>query len=116
MTGLLDHLIIVPILLPLVSGAVMLLLEERHRILKGGIGVATTLGLLAVSIMLLRLADLPHAGPDGSAVSVYQLGNWPAPFGIVLVLDRLSALMLVLTSVLGIASLLYALARWNRAG
>ncbi len=116
MTGLLDHLIIVPILLPLVSGAVMLLLEERHRILKGGIGVATTLGLLAVSIMLLRLADLPPAGPDGSAVSVYQLGNWPAPFGIVLVLDRLSALMLVLTSVLGITSLLYSLARWHRAG
>ena len=56
------------------------------------------------------------AGPDGSAVRVYQLGNWPAPFGIVLVLDRLSALMLVLTSVLGIASLLYSLARWHRAG
>ena len=40
----------------------MLLLDERHRILKGGIGVATTVALLAVSIMLLRLADLPTAG------------------------------------------------------
>ena len=66
--------------------------------------------------MLLRLADMPPAGPDGSAVSVYQLGNWPAPFGIVLVLDRLSALMLVLTSVLALASLLFSLARWHRAG
>lgn len=116
MSGWTDHLIIVPILLPLISGAVMLLLEERRRILKGAIGMATTISLLIVSIALLRMADMPPTGPDGSAVKVYQLGNWPAPFGIVLVLDRLSALMLVLTSVLGVASLLYSLARWHRAG
>lgn len=116
MTGMLDHLIIVPILLPLVSGAVMLLLNERRRFLKGAIGVATTVALLVVSIALLRQADLLPAEPNGPAVTVYQLGNWPAPFGIVLVLDRLAALMLVLTSVLGITSLLYSLARWHRAG
>jgi multicomponent K+:H+ antiporter subunit D len=115
-TGMMDHLIIVPILLPLVSGALMLLLAERRRVLKGVIGVATTFALLAVSVMLMRLADMPPAASSGSAVTVYQLGNWPAPFGIVLVLDRLSALMLVLTSVLGLASLLYSLARWHRAG
>jgi multicomponent K+:H+ antiporter subunit D len=113
---MMDHLIIMPILLPLASGAVMLLLAERRRILKAVIGVATTVALLAVSVMLLRLADMPPAASGGSAVTVYQLGNWPAPFGIVLVLDRLSALMLALTSVLGLASLLYALARWHRAG
>jgi multicomponent K+:H+ antiporter subunit D len=112
-SGLLDHLIIAPILLPLVSGAVMLLLNERRRALKGGIGVATTVALLIVAIVLLRQADVM---PAGSGVTTYQLGNWPAPFGIVLVLDRLSALMLVLTSVLGIAALLYSLARWHRAG
>ena len=113
MTGMMDHLTILPILLPLVSGAVMLLLDEHRRPLKGMIGVATTVALLIVSVALLRQADM---APPGSGVSTYQLGNWPAPFGIVLVLDRLSALMLVLTSVLGIASLLYSLARWHRAG
>ncbi|EIM24625.1 monovalent cation/H+ antiporter subunit D [Microvirga lotononidis] len=113
MKDMIDHLIIVPIVLPLVSGALMLLLEERRRALKGGIGIATTVILLVVSIFLLQQAD--EMAP-GSGVRTYQLGNWPAPFGIVLVLDRLAALMLVLTSVLGIASLLYALARWHRAG
>ncbi len=113
MTGLMDHLIIMPILLPLVSGAVMLLLDERSRGLKGGIGIATTAALLIVSIVLLRQADMM---PPGPGARTYQLGDWPAPFGIVLVLDRLSALMLVLTSVLGIASLLFSLARWHRAG
>ncbi|WP_114944576.1 monovalent cation/H+ antiporter subunit D [Microvirga calopogonii] len=113
MKDMMDHLIIVPIVLPLISGAAMLLLEERRRSLKGGIGIATTVILLIVSLVLLQQAD---ATAPGSGVRTYQLGNWPAPFGIVLVLDRLSALMLVLTSVLGIASLLYALARWHRAG
>jgi multicomponent K+:H+ antiporter subunit D len=116
MTGMADHLIIVPILLPLISGALMLLLDERRRALKGGIGVVTTVALLIVSAMLLRVADMAPAASGGSVAKVYQLGNWPAPFGIVLVLDRLSALMLVLTNVLGIASLLYSLARWHRAG
>src|SRR5690606_20105807 len=38
----------------------------------------------------------------------YAMGNWAPPFGIVLVLDRLSALMLVTTSVLAFFSLWYA--------
>ncbi|WP_262031176.1 monovalent cation/H+ antiporter subunit D [Microvirga sp. Mcv34] len=108
-----DHLIIVPIVLPLISGALMLLLEERRRSLKAGIGIATTVILLVVSLVLLQQAD--EIAP-GTGLRTYQLGNWPAPFGIVLVLDRLAALMLVLTSVLGVATLLYALARWHRAG
>src|SRR5690606_31821616 len=110
MMSLADHLIIVPILLPLVTGAVMLLLNERRRVLKGIIGMAATVALLIVSIILLRAADMMPTEAGETAVKVYELGNWPAPFGIVLVLDRLSALMLVLTSVLGIAALLYALA------
>jgi multicomponent K+:H+ antiporter subunit D len=111
-----SHLIIVPVLLPLVCGAVMLLLEERRRVLKGAIGLASTVALLIVTMMLLRMADAPAVQPGGGFVGVYPLGNWPAPFGIVLVLDRLSALMLVLTAILGVASLLYSLARWHRAG
>jgi multicomponent K+:H+ antiporter subunit D len=58
------------------------------------------------------------AAPDGmpSRIGVYRLGNWPAPFGIVLVADRLSALMLLLTSIPAAASLVFSLARWHRAG
>src|SRR5690606_41442261 len=42
--------------------------------------------------------------------------NWEAPFGIVLVADRLSALMLVLVGVLSFCVALYAEAGWSRAG
>jgi hypothetical protein len=48
---------------------------------------------------------------------VYRLGDWPAPFGIVLVLDRLSALMVLLTAVLALIVLLYAIATgWDARG
>src|SRR5690606_2213561 len=46
----------------------------------------------------------------------YRLGDWPAPFGIVLVLDRLSALMLVLTAAVALFSLLHAVQGQDRAG
>jgi multicomponent K+:H+ antiporter subunit D len=49
-------------------------------------------------------------------VAVYLPGNWPVPYGIVLVADHLAAMMLALTAVLGLASLSYASARWDRAG
>ena len=47
---------------------------------------------------------------------MYSLGDWAAPIGIVLVADRLAALMVLLTAVLGLAALVFALARWHRAG
>ena len=103
-------LVIAPIILPLLAGAGMLLLNgERHRTLVAGLNVAGTLALVCIAALLLGLSD------SGSRI-VYRLGNWPAPFGIVLVLDRLSALMLLLSNVLALASAVFSLARWHRAG
>jgi multicomponent K+:H+ antiporter subunit D len=110
------HLVIVPIILPLVAGALLLLFDERRHGLKATISVVSTLALVVVSVVLLRVADTTATATEGVATSVYLLGNWPAPFGIVLVLDRLSALMLVLTSILALASLVFALARWHKGG
>ncbi|WP_136162701.1 monovalent cation/H+ antiporter subunit D [Sphingomonas flavalba] len=113
MSGWAAHLAIAPILLPLVVSAATLLFDERRRKLKRWMSFATTGALLAIAIALLRATD-----PYGVAAAplVYRLGDWAAPFGIVLVVDRLSALMLLLTSILGFTSLFYALARWDRAG
>src|SRR6185503_16859542 len=44
------------------------------------------------------------------------LGNWPAPFGIVLVADRLAAVMVLLATLLGAAALVFSLARWHSIG
>jgi multicomponent K+:H+ antiporter subunit D len=108
-----DHLMIAPIVLPLLAGAGLLLLDERYRRIRASISVASAFALIAVAVALLVMSDT--ATPE-SQIGVYRLGNWPAPFGIVLVVDRLSALMLLLTSILASAAVVFSLARWHRAG
>ena len=108
------HLIILPIILPMISGASMLLLGgSEQRTAKAVINVISTIALMVIALILLIRVDVP-AGE--SPVSVYLLGNWSAPFGIVLVVDRLSALMVMLTTVLAMASLIFSLARWHKMG
>ncbi|ODT08501.1 MAG: monovalent cation/H+ antiporter subunit D [Mesorhizobium sp. SCN 65-20] len=110
--GVSPHLVILPILLPMAAGALLLLFEERRHKLKAGINIVATVLLLVLSIWLLRLVDTS----GGPVTHVYRLGDWPAPFAIVLVLDRLSALMMMLASVLAAASLVFSLARWHKGG
>lgn len=112
MNSIAHHLMIAPIALPLVAGAIMLALGGDRRTLNASLNVITTIALVAIAITLLCAADASPLGISG----VYRLGNWPAPFAIVLVFDRLSAAMLLLTSILALATLVFALARWHRVG
>ena len=105
-----SHLIVAPILLPLVTAALLLMFDERKRKLKMAINSISIIGLIVIAFTLLGVAS-----DKAPAADVYLIGNWPAPFGIVLVLDRLAALMLVLTSVLAMAALSFALAHWHKA-
>jgi multicomponent K+:H+ antiporter subunit D len=116
MTRWIDHLIIVPVVLPLFAAAAMLLIDERRHVVKAMINVVAILVLGGVSLALLQLADMQTTGAASVHVGVYRLGDWPAPFGIVLVIDRLAAVMLVLTSVLALATAVFSLSRWHLAG
>ncbi|MEX3777750.1 monovalent cation/H+ antiporter subunit D [Pseudomonas sp. MYb118] len=111
--NVMTHLIAAPILLPLLTAAIMLMLGEKHRPLKARINLFSSLLGLGISVLLLQWTQT--TGVPGS-IGVYLPGNWQAPFGIVLVVDRLSALMLVLTGIIGVSALIFALARWDRAG
>lgn len=113
MNRLADNLLIAPVVLPLFAGAVMLALGgERRRNVNAAINVVSTFALVGIAIALLRGADAVPAGLAG----MYRLGNWPGPFAIVLVLDRLAALMLLVTSLLAAAAVVFSLARWHRMG
>ena len=108
-----DHLVIAPIVIPLLAGGSMLMFEGRRREVVAGINVLATLAQLAVAIAIL--AESVRESP-AQVVKVYLLGDWPTEFGIVVVADQLAALMLVLTALLACAALLFALAYWHRAG
>jgi multicomponent K+:H+ antiporter subunit D len=96
----LQHAPVLSVLLPVFTAVALLLLgdpagtggSEANSRQRWGrrLAMASVLLGLFMAINLVR-----HA--SGGELLVYQLGEWPAPFGIVLVLDRLSALMVLLT-------------------
>ena len=106
------HLTIAPIVLPLLVAALQLIAGERRQRTVLALSLASCLGLVVVAAMVLLAAQRG----DGAMASVYRIGDWPARFGIVLVVDRLSALMVTLTAVVALAVLPAALARWQHRG
>ena len=110
------HLVAVPILVPMLTAALMLLLGEQQRRAKSALTVVSgLLGLLA-ALALLRWVSTADTGGGEGSIGVYLPGNWRAPFGIVLVADRLSTMMLALTGVVAFAASIYSTSRWDRAG
>ncbi len=89
-----------PILLPL-AGAIACMLLRRHGALQRGLNILFSVLILGAAVALLAAAR------DGS-ILVLQAGGWPAPFGISLVVDLLSAIMLVLGGLMAVAVSVYA--------
>ncbi len=110
------HLVAVPILVPMLTAALMLLLEERHRRTKATLTVVSGLIGLLAALALLRWVNAADTGGGPGSIGVYLAGNWQAPFGIVLVADRLSTMMVALTGVIAFAASIYSTSRWDRAG
>jgi multicomponent K+:H+ antiporter subunit D len=104
-----NHLVIAPLLLPLLAGIALILLRGSATLVRRGLSTAATLALVGVALGLLQQVG------DG-AVLVYRLGDWPAPFGIVLVADRLAAAMVLITAVLAACVVLYAVRGADHAG
>lgn len=116
MNAWLQHLPVLPVLLPLCAAALLIVPGEARRGPRAALAIAVTLAQLLVAGVLLGMADGRLEVAGAGDIAVYALGGWAPPFGIVLVVDRLAALMLVLTAILALATLIYALARWERAG
>ena len=94
-------LLVLPILIPLFS-AIASLIAWHWRVLQQCLAVGGTAALLASGLALLRMVWY-----DG--IQAVQVGSWPAPFGISLVADLLSAMMVVLTGLIGLAVAVYSL-------
>ncbi len=104
-----SHLIIAPVLLPLLAAIVLILLRHLALPLRRLISVGALLIELGLAIgLLVALAD--------GDIRVYALGDWPAPYGIVLMADRLSAWLLVTTVLLALFALLAALRNTDADG
>ncbi len=96
-----DHLPILPIVIPALAAPCALLVMRRRRGLGIAISLVSCLAMLAAALALMARVQ------DGTILA-YAVGEWPAPFGIVLVADRLAAMMLVLAATLALIALLHA--------
>jgi multicomponent K+:H+ antiporter subunit D len=96
-----SHLAIAPILLPFVAGVLLLALGRLSWPAQRWVAVGAGLLQIAAATVLVSAVS------DG-AILVYRLGDWPAPWGIVLVADRLAAWMVLITALLALAAVVFA--------
>ncbi|GAA4219137.1 multicomponent K+:H+ antiporter subunit D [Sagittula marina] len=105
-----NHWIIAPVVLPALIAPIIAFIMRHDVVLARVASVASTIALFAISVALTIMAA-------SGETQVYFLGNWAAPFGIVLVLDRLSAMMLLLTSILALIVVTHSIATgWDAKG
>jgi len=104
-----NHLVILPILIPLLGAAVSLFVEHRRY----GRHVRRAVAWTAMAALAAAVVAVFARAGDGQ-VQVYLLGDWPSRLGIALMADRLSAWMLLTTTLLATACLLHACAGWDR--
>lgn len=104
------HWLIAPVVLPALLAPFIVLAARYHIVIQRSFSVAGVVALIAIALGLTTQVF------DGSII-LYQLGDWAAPFGIVLVGDRLSIFMVLLTAVLALFVLLYAIGSgWDNRG
>ncbi|WP_371170048.1 monovalent cation/H+ antiporter subunit D [Aliiroseovarius sp. 2305UL8-7] len=104
------HWIILPIVLPAILAPFIVLAARYH------IGIQRVFSIVGIVAQIIVSAALAWQASDGT-VLLYQLSDWAAPFGIVLVADRLSTLMILLTSVLALFVLLFSIgSKWDEKG
>ncbi|ADY83836.1 putative monovalent cation/H+ antiporter subunit D [Acinetobacter pittii PHEA-2] len=113
-----QHTPIFSILIPAFTAFILLLLgnpgagalkDDWRQPWRRGISLISAIAGLITAIVYLSYASTGQ-------ITVYQLSEWSAPFGIVLVLDRLSAFMLALTYALAVPVLWYASDNWDTRG
>ncbi|MCG3175721.1 MAG: Na(+)/H(+) antiporter subunit D [Candidatus Omnitrophica bacterium] len=93
-------LTVLPIALPMATAIVCLFLREHARAQRIACAAGATLHLSVAVTLLCRV----HA----KGIQVVQAGSWPAPHGISFVADLFSAIMVVLTGIIGLAVALYS--------
>lgn len=95
-----NNLLVLPFLIPFAMGAIMILFSKQiglQRFLSG----LTAISMLGVAIYLLSIVR-------AEGVVVLEVGDWAAPFGIVLVADLFAAIMVLMSAIVGLLCLFFA--------
>ncbi|ADZ89846.1 monovalent cation/H+ antiporter subunit D [Marinomonas mediterranea] len=105
-----QHLAILPIILPLLTGALLLLPPFSTTLARQRIFAIASFAVQIVVAALLLIQT------NDQGTTQYILGNWQAPFGIVLVADSMSTLLVLLCVFLAFCAHLYGCAGDDKEG
>lgn len=101
-----NGLLVLPLLIPLFSGALGILARE-HVVLQRWISLAGVATHLLIGFVLMgQVLDLGYM--------TTQVGGWQAPFGITLVADLLAVIMILFVGLSGFSVVLYSIVSCNQ--
>lgn len=95
-------LLVTPVIAPLLAALAGVALRDKP-VAQRLVGLVGPLSMLASGFALLIIVD-------SEGIQTTNLGDWPAPFGIVLVADLFSAFMLLMAGIVSLAALVYSFA------
>lgn len=95
-----NNIVILPIIIPIIAGLIMVIFRKNIRFQK----ISSILALLAMGIVsAFLMGEIKENG-----IQTLHVGGWSAPFGISIVADMFSALLLVSTSIVALFTLVFA--------
>lgn len=97
---MMNNFVVLPLLIPLLAGLLTAFLKN-NILLQRMLSLISIIFTTGVSLYLVHQVSI-----DG--IQILEIGGWQAPFGIVLVIDMLSAILLVTTGIVSFACILYA--------
>jgi multicomponent Na+:H+ antiporter subunit D len=97
---IMNNLIILPIIIPLFTAIILIFFNKNIKVQKWISAIASFAGIVISSVIVQRVHE--------SGIQTLAVGNWKAPYGIVLVADMYSSLLVLTTSIIAFTSLLFA--------
>ncbi len=91
---------VLPVILPLLFIVLLSFFKNKSK----WVPIISVAGTSALTIISLVIIQIVHQ----QGIMVLYVGNWQAPFGISLVIDLFSAIMLVVSSIVSLAVAIYA--------
>ncbi|MGY3714335.1 Na+/H+ antiporter subunit D [Sutcliffiella cohnii] len=95
-----NNIVILPIIIPMITGLFLILFRRNIKL-------QFLLSLISLSLTGISAAYLAYQVKE-SGIQTVQVGGWSAPFGISMVADMFSMILVITTSVVAIAGILYA--------
>jgi len=94
--------LVLPLVIPLAAAAISILLRNS-LLLQRGLAILSMAALLGAGIVLLYQLS------SSDQVMATQMGDWPAPYGITLVADLFSAIMIVVAALMGLVVVIFSI-------